>query len=170
MPARSEDWWRIRVLDDPEWSRDGGGIKMYVVVELDGRPAAYAMYRHHQRFEYGSTIGRVHVVEALAESPAATDALWRYLVGIDWVERLTCELLPVDHELHLMPSSNRRLRFTIDGGVLGPGRRRRPGRCRGVRTRATTRFVLEVADELCGWNVGRWHVSGAGLRGDAGGR
>ncbi|MDX6515327.1 MAG: hypothetical protein QOH73_993 [Gaiellaceae bacterium] len=161
MPSRSEDWWRLRILDDPLWSRDGGGIKMYVVAELEGRPAGYAMYRHHQHFEHGSSIGRVQVVEAMGDEPAATDALWRYLVGIDWVQHVTCDLLPVDHELQLKLVENRRMGFTIGDGLwirivdLAPALSARSYAGDGE-------VVLQVQDGLCSWNDGRWRVSGGG--------
>jgi predicted acetyltransferase len=161
MPSRSADWWRLKTLSDPEWSRDGGGLKMYVVVDLDGRPAAYAMYRHHMRFDHGNATGRVQVVEAMGDSPAATDAIWRHLVGVDWVERLTCDLLPVDHELQLLVLENRRLEYRIGDGLWI--------RIVDVAAALSARsyagdgeVVLQLRDPFCAWNEGRWRVGGAG--------
>jgi predicted acetyltransferase len=161
MPSRSADWWRIRVLDDPEWARSGGGQKMYVVAEVDGRPAGYATYRHHMGFDRGSTTGKISVVEALADSPAGTDTLWRYLVGVDWVARLTAGLLPLDHELQLLLEQHRRLRFTVTEGLwvrlvdVGAALRARSYVGEGE-------LVLDVTDEACPWNAGVWRV-GAGV-------
>jgi predicted acetyltransferase len=158
MPSRTEDWWRIRRLDDPEWSRDGGGIQMRVVLELDGVPSGYALYRHHQRFEAGSSVGKVHVIEALGVTPAATQEVWRYLFGVDWVSRLTAGLLPVDHELLHLVVEPRRLHLRsgdalwirlVDVGAA-------------LSARSYTgegEVVFEVTDEVCPWNEGRWRLA-----------
>jgi len=39
-------------------------------------------------FERGLQAGSVAVVEAVGESPEATAAIWRYLLGIDWLARV----------------------------------------------------------------------------------
>ena len=88
MMSRSPEWWRIRPLDDPEWSRGGGGEKMFAVAEVDGQLGAYAIYRHHQQFDHGNSVGKLQVIEAAGDSAAATDTIWRYLAAIDWVERM----------------------------------------------------------------------------------
>ena len=50
MYERSETWWRDRQLVDPEDFRFGGGPKHIAVLEVDGVPQAYAIYRLHVAF------------------------------------------------------------------------------------------------------------------------
>src|SRR5207248_10498200 len=42
---RSADWWELRLLSDPDWLRRGRGEMQRALLELDGEPARYALYR-----------------------------------------------------------------------------------------------------------------------------
>src|SRR5499427_6502415 len=53
MFARSSMWWRARTLADPEWRRGSGGDLQCAVLENDGRPTGYALYRMNSAFEQG---------------------------------------------------------------------------------------------------------------------
>ena len=54
MFGRTKDWWELRTLDDPPERRQGGGVKNALLLELDGKPAGYALYRLYPKFEQGS--------------------------------------------------------------------------------------------------------------------
>jgi predicted acetyltransferase len=47
MFARSSAWWQMRPLMDFPWQRGSGELRC-VVLEVDGEPAAYALYRMNQ--------------------------------------------------------------------------------------------------------------------------
>src|SRR6516164_3732460 len=83
MFARSSAWWQARTLDDPEWRRRGSGDLQCAVLEHEGRPAAYALYRINSAFQRGIQTGSVVVVEAVADLPEAMRGIWRYLLDID---------------------------------------------------------------------------------------
>ena len=101
--SRSEDWWRQYRLADPEHWRDGAGPKYFALIELDGEPAAFAMYRIASKWENETPKGEVRVVDAHATSPEATAELWRFLFGIDLVERVKCGLVdPAWPLLHMV--------------------------------------------------------------------
>lgn len=157
MFVRTKEWWKNRRLADPEWAREGGGEQVRALLELDGRPAAYALYRMHFSAERGIPNGFTRVIEAIGDSPEATREIWRYLLDIDWMARVRADLLPLDHELFLLLRDPRRLRFELRDGLwvrlveVEPAlnaRRYQPGEP----------VVLEVQDELCPWNAGRWRV------------
>ena len=57
-------------LADPPERRNGAGAKNAVVLEVDGKPAGYALYRITMSWEGGSSIGHAQVVEAMGDSPA----------------------------------------------------------------------------------------------------
>ena len=162
MFARSSAWWQVRTLDDPEWRRGPNGDLLCAVLEDGGRPRAYALYRMNSAFERGLQSGSVAVVEAVGDSPEATRAIWRYLLGIDWMARVKAGLLPLDHPLLLLLAEPRRLGFSLRDGVWV--------RLLNIKTALSARsyppegsVVIEVTDEFCPWNAGCWRVSSAGV-------
>ena len=157
MFARSSAWWQARTLVDPDWRRGSAGDLQCAVVENEGRPAAYALYRMNSAFERGLQTGSVAVIEAMGDSPEATRAIWRYLFDIDWLPRVKARLLPLDHPLLLMMAEPRRLGFSLRDGLWV--------RLLDVKAalsarsyRAQSSLVIEVTDEFCPWNAGRWKV------------
>jgi len=162
MFARSSEWWQIRTLADPEWRRGTSGDLQCAVLENEGRPTAYALYRMNSAFERGLQIGSVAVIEAIGESPEATRAIWRYLLDIDWMARVKAWLLPVDHPLLLLLAEPRRLGFSLRDGVWV--------RLLDIKTAMSARsyqargfVVVDVRDEFCPWNAGCWRVGSDGV-------
>ncbi len=161
MFARSGEWQRRRVLADLSWQRAGGGELTFALLELDGAPAAYALYRFNQKMTRGVSTGSVVVVEAMAVSPAATRAIWRYLIDLDWYATLKASFLPQDHPLILMAQEPRRLNLTFrDGCWL---RLVDVGAALAGRAYGPDETVLELADDFCPWNAGRWRVAAGGV-------
>src|ERR1700752_3848059 len=103
MYLRTSAWWQDRVLSDMEWKRRGGGFLQCAVLEIGGKPAAYALYRVNSVFERGGQTGNIFVVEAMGDTPEATYAIWRFLLDIDWHDGLKGHLFPLDHPLFLPP-------------------------------------------------------------------
>jgi predicted acetyltransferase len=157
MFARSPDWWQTRILTDPKWRRQGRGNLQCVVVEFDRGPVAYALYRVNATFAQGIATGCVEVIEALGDSPHAMRAIWRYLLDIDLISRTSAELLPLDHPLLLMVAEPRRLRVNVRDGTWV--RLVDIGAALSARTFAPAgTVVIDVIDEFCPWNAGRWRV------------
>jgi predicted acetyltransferase len=161
MFARSPAWWQNRVLID-DWRRGSGGDMQCAILEDEGRPAAYALYRVNSAFNRHLQSGAVAVIEAIGESPRATGAMWRYLFDIDLIPRIRAGLLPLDHPLLLLVAEPRRLSFSLRDGVwvrlvdVGAALSARSYRRQGS-------VVIEVADEFCPWNAGRWRISCDGV-------
>ena len=152
-------WWENRILADPPERREGAGEKNAAVLELDGRPAGYALYRMTMKWDGGISIGHAQVIEAMADSAVATRELWRLLLELDWVASTKASLLPVDHPLFLLVRSPRRLRMRVGDGLW----------CRlvdvgvalsGRSYAANDEIVLEVADDFLPDNAGRWRLAG----------
>ena len=162
MYARTSTWWRARPLADPEWRRRGAGELRCVVVENDGRPAAYALYRVGATFDRGIPTGALDVVEAMGDSPEATRAIWRFLLDVDWTARVRAFVLPIDHPILLLAAEPRRLRASIRDGLWV--RLVDVGAALAARAYAGPEpVVIEVADEFCPWNQGRWRVGASGV-------
>jgi predicted acetyltransferase len=166
MFKRSKAWWETRRLFDDPATRRGGPLNR-ALLELDGKPAAYALYRVKQDWSGGSSSGEVTIVEAIAPSPEASRELWRWLFDFDWTSRFAADRLPLDHELFLLLAEPRRLGFRLNDGVWV--RILDVGNALAARTYAPEpEVVLEVTDELIPENAGRWRVaSGVAERTDA---
>ena len=169
MFGRTDTWWETRNLPDPPDRRQGGGEKNALVLELDGEPAGYALYRIHTKFEGGAAAGHVDVIEAIADGPVATRELWRVLLDMDWKATLKAYLLPIDHPLVHQLSYPRRMQLRVGDGLwvrlvdVGAAlsarayARRRAGRAR-ARRRVPARERGPLADR-------RGHGGADGRRG-----
>jgi len=159
MFARTREWWQSRVLDDPEWCRFGGGELSVAVLEADGRPQAYALYRLNFSYEDGVPTGKVVVLEAMGAEPEAEIAVWRFLLDIDWMASIEAELLPLDHPLLLLAAEPGRLRFRVGDGIFV--RLVDVGAALAARSYATDDdLVIGVADTFCPWNDACFTVCG----------
>jgi predicted acetyltransferase len=155
MTSRSESWWQNRQLRMAE--DEASAPRRFVVLELDGEPVAYAIYRTHFSFAGGSATSRLVVREALGATHWATAAIWRFLLDVDWMATVELSLAPPDHPLLLLLASPRRAQYGFSDGLwirivdlpaaLG-------GRTYGEGGP----LVLEVRDAICDWNHGRWRL------------
>jgi predicted acetyltransferase len=162
MFMRSSAWWQDRLLTDTEWKRRGGGSLQCAVLDIGGTPAAYAFYRVNSWSERGSPTGNVFVVEAMGASPQAMFAIWRFLLGVDLTARVRANFLPVDHPLILSLAQPRRLNFLVREGIWV--RLIEVGAALSARGyTGDEAVVIEVADEFCPWNAGRWRIARAGV-------
>jgi predicted acetyltransferase len=159
MFSRSKEWWETRRLfDDP--ARGHGGPKHLALLELDGKPAGYAIYSVKPDWAWGSSTGAVDIVEVITPTPEAARELWRWLLEFDWTSEFHANLLPLDHELFMLVAEPRRLQFTINDGVWV--RLIDVGQALSARTYNDGEIVLEVEDALLPENAGRWRVNSSG--------
>jgi predicted acetyltransferase len=160
MIRRSPKWWQHRILKDEEWRRGGGGELAAVVLEVDGRPEAYALYRLNFAYDDGLPTGKTVVVEAMGATPQATAAVWRYLLEIDWMERVEATLLPLDHPLLHLLAEPSRLHFRVGDGVWV--RLVDVGAALAERSLAgDDELVLAVSDVFCPWNDACFALDGS---------
>src|SRR5688500_13803412 len=156
MYERSPAWWESRMLDDPPDRREEGAVKNVAMVELDGVPAAYALYRVISKWEGAANVGHVRVIEAMGDDRAEVE-LWRFLLGIDWVATFRAHHLPIDHPLlHQLVYPRRALLRVydtlfvrlVDVGAALSARSYAPGEP----------LVLELTDAFLPENTGRWRI------------
>ena len=157
MTSRSADWWEERHLRQPE--EEKSSPRRFVVLEADGEPQAYAIYRTHMSWDSGSATSRLDVREALGATPQATAAIWRFVLDVDWMASVEVSLAPPDHPLLLLLAAPRRARYRmgdalwvriVDLATALSGRAYGEGGA----------LVLEVRDAICDWNDGRWKLEG----------
>jgi predicted acetyltransferase len=156
MMSRTRDWWEHRRLRNPPHE---SSPLVRALLELDGAPAGYALYRVNQKFEAWGTVGHVRVLEALGTSAAATREIWRYLLELDWTSRVEAGLLPADHELLFLVAEPRRLKFTVLDALWV----RLVDLPAALASRSYTgddAIVFEVSDAFLPDNEGRWRLAG----------
>ena len=147
---RAGPWWEIRVDDSPD-EREGYGPLRAVVI--DG--AAYALYSVKVKFDFDRPASEVAVREALAVTPEAHAAIWSFLLGLDLTRRLVYELAAADDPLRHLVTSAEAVRERVADSLFV----RLVDVPRALRERtyaAPFEVVLEVADEVCPWNAGRY--------------
>src|SRR5919106_1680121 len=141
---RIEPKWRRWLVADAEWMRRGDGIKYQAVIEIDGEPRGYAIYRIENGWGPTGPASTMNVLEVTGIDPAAEQALWQWLLSMDLVRIVNGKRGPVPHPLQHWLLEPRRLALTIidglwlrflDLGVTGRVRECQPG-------------VLQTADAL----------------------
>src|SRR5262249_35696912 len=161
LNSRSDVWWQTRRLFDDPARRFGAGPKNRVLLELDGRPAGYAIYNVKQDWLGGSSKGVVTITEAVAPTPEATRELWRWLLDFDWTSEFAADLLPLDHPLFLLLAEPRRMLFQLNDGVWV--RLLDVEAALSARTYANdAALVLDVRDAFLPDVAGRYRVTSSG--------
>jgi predicted acetyltransferase len=155
MFTRTPDWWKVRRLFQRH-GRPGQGEQVRVAIELDGKLEAYALYRLNFAARHMISESTLEISEALGTSPRALAAIWRYLLGIDWVARIDAWWLPLDHPLLLWLREPRRMRLSVVEAVWV--RLVDVGSALAARGLGEGSVVLDVRDEFCPWNTARWSV------------
>ena len=135
-----------------EHSQGGPGGLFYAAYEDGGRVDGYATYRIR-----GDTLV---VNELMAATEEANTALWRFCFDVDLVSCTEALKRPVDDPLPWMLADPRRLqRSTRDGMWV-----RLIDVSASLKLRCymhSDRLVLDVRDELCPWNEGRFELEGS---------
>lgn len=163
MLRRAPGWEHRTVTDLP--SARGGATPLACVLAEDegGEVRGYARYALKAGDDdHGSPRGKVLLRDLEALDPASYAALWRYLFGLDLMPVLSVRDRPVDDAwLHMVGDSVRLCRPRWRDALFA-----RPvevGAALAARAYAApVDVVLDVEDDFCPWNEGRWRLSGDG--------
>jgi predicted acetyltransferase len=161
MYERTSAWWEHHVLIDLPEFRFGAGPKLYAVLEVDGVAQAYAVYRLNVSFGNLGPETKVQTQEVIGATPVATASIWRYLLDVDWTQAVSARLLSLDHPLLLLLARLNPSRPTVSDGLwlrlvdVGAALSGRSYAGDGA-------VVLDIRDEFCEWNAGRWRVEEGG--------
>jgi predicted acetyltransferase len=159
--GRDDRWWD-RILFDDERYRDGASTSRHALhTEQDGSVTGYATYRCKSAWARDENNSEVRVGEVFAITSSAYAGLWSYLAGIDLHPKVSRRHAPLDDPLEVILVDPRALRRTVDDSLWI--RLVDVDRALASRTYpAGVDVVLEVTDEFCPWNAGRWRLSGDG--------
>jgi predicted acetyltransferase len=152
MLDRPGPWWGDR-LNDAESDRHGAQPLQAVTVE-DG----YALYAVRPDWGEEGPAGEVGIRELVAASPEARGRLWAYLLDQDLTKTISWRSAPVDEPLWLMLSDPRAVRTSVVDALWV--RLVDVAAALSARTYASDPdVVIEVADERCVWNAGRYRLA-----------
>lgn len=104
-----DDWKWEGIRRDPTWERDGASARFWLVhTDGDGTPDGYATYRIRESWDgLPHSTAMVHDLHGVTSEVEAE--LWRFLLDLDLVERVTCSARPADDPLRWWLADSRRL-------------------------------------------------------------
>ena len=155
------NWWEFRLLFEPPGGGGEGGPKRFVVLERDGRPEGYAIYRHKPKFEDGefrsASSRSSRRLRWTADRPRSSGGTSSTSTGR---RRSPRDLLP-RRPSALVASSSPRRDACATGSATGSGCGSSTSglRCRRGSYAADGALVVDVVDEFCPWNEGRWRIA-----------
>jgi len=145
---------------DPEHWRDGAGRRMWAVYEnRSGEPGGYVRYRVKEKWETGIPEFSLMVAGLHAVDAEAYAALYAYCFDIDLVAEIKVYSRPMGDPIFELIADSRRIERSIMDGLwvrlidVSAALSAR-------RYRVEDRMVLEVQDESCPWNEGRFLLEG----------
>jgi predicted acetyltransferase len=135
--------------------------QLFVLHEGTDGVDGFAVYRVKHDWPQGYPRNGLTVRDLQATTPGAYADLWRYVFEVDLVERVSAWSRPVDEPLVHLLQEPRRLGATLRDNLWV-----RPvdvAGALGARTYSSDgRIVLEVTDQFCPWNEGRYLVEAIG--------
>ena len=159
MVSLSRERWRLKLADLPSM-RQGGTEQYRAVYEEGGQAHGYALYRLHREM----TDVRLGLVDLIVTTPAAYAALWRYLLDVDLVKRVTAASRPVEEPLAFLLADRRALKLRHPEWVfesLWLCLVDVPAALAGRRYAGEDALVLEVLDQFTPAHSGRYRLEGS---------
>ena len=166
--ARSEPWWDRLIIDLYSPDETHRPIRC-LLAEDDAGPRAYAVFTSMGRWnqDTGLPEGALEVHEAVTTDPAAAAAIWENLLTRDLIDDFQARMRPVDDPLLYLLADPRRARPLVIDGLwirlvdVGAAMAQRHYAC-------PVDVVIEVTDEVCPQNQGRWRLTAAAAASPAG--
>ncbi|GGP73142.1 UPF0256 protein [Streptomyces melanogenes] len=153
--------WEGHPLLDPVGMRDGGSPAQCVLASRGDEVVGYVRFHTKPVWDAAGPKGVVTLRDINADSPAVYGALWRFLCDIDLMSTVKAGNRPVDDPLLHLVSDVRRCGVRVRDGLYV--RLVDVGAALSSRSYSSpVDLVLDVSDSFCGWNAGRWRLSGDG--------
>ena len=143
---------------DAEWMQHGRGAKSMVLLEVDGEPRAYAIYRIKADWDNRGPRNALSVLELNGIDAADEQAMWQWLLRVDLVTTVKGFRGPVPHPLQLQLTEPRRMGVNTSDEMwlrildLAPA-------LEGRTYRGSGDLTFELTDEFCPWNAGVWRLT-----------
>lgn len=151
--ARADLWYRDHPL-----ARGSKEPRRLLLARRDGELVGYAVFRREARWSEAAPQGEVDVAELGAVDPAALLALARRLLDLDLTTKVTFWSRSLDDPL-LWWAGGPRTAAPRVYDALWLRLVDLPGALTARGYAAACDLVLDVTDELCPWNAGRWRLT-----------
>ena len=158
MLGFDERWMRAQ-LADLELHREGASPHYRVLHQTGENPSGFAIYRIKMDWDASGPNGTLRLEMLVAASAEAYAALWRHVLDVDLMARVTAETRRVDEPLRFLLADSRQPKTRIEDGVwlrLVDV----PAALAGRRYALEGRLVLSVRDAFCPWNNGKHELIG----------
>jgi predicted acetyltransferase len=158
MLTFDERWMRSQLADLP-LHREGSSPHYRVLYESGDNPTGFAIYRIKMAWDASGPNGTLRLEMLIAAGAEPYAALWRHVLEVDLMARVTAEMRPVDEPLRFLLADSRQPKTRIEDGVwlrLVDVAAALKGRRYGVEGR----LVLRVSDPFCPWNDGLHELTG----------
>jgi predicted acetyltransferase len=159
MLALDERWMRNQLVD-LELHRHGASPHYRVLYQTAGNPSGFAIYRIKMDWDASGPNGELRLEMLVAANAEAYAALWRHVLDVDLMARVSAEMRPVEEPLRFLLADSRQPKTRIEDGVwlrLVDVAAALAGR----RYAADGRLVLRVHDDFCPWNAGQFELDGS---------
>ena len=157
MFTRDDGWWDHRLRPAERPGPDETPLRC-VLAEDDAGPRGYGLYWGTNAWAGdGLADSTLTIREVMAADPAACAAIWRDLLTRDLAREIRAGNRPPDDPLlHLLADPRRARARSWDG--LWIRLVDVPRALRQRRYSCAADIVIEVSDEACPWNAGRWRL------------
>jgi predicted acetyltransferase len=157
-PERPMPWWP-HLFSDTESRRQGFSPLQFLIHHTDvGVSDGYAAYRIKATWDADNLpASQVRILELMADSSQAYEALWHFCLNIDLVTLVHAENRPVDDAIIHLLEDGRRLRRRIWDGMWIRLVDVPAALClRNYRTAGA--LTLRLDDPVCPWNQGSFQL------------
>ena len=158
MLALEERWMRNQRID-LELMREGASPHYRVLHQTGENPTGFAIYRIKMDWDASVPNGTLRLGMLIAATAEAYAALWRHILDVDLMARVTAEMRPVDEPLRFLLADSRQPKTRVEDGIwlrLVDVVKALAGR----RYSVEGRLALRVRDAFCPWNDGQVELSG----------
>jgi predicted acetyltransferase len=156
--SRTPGFWEVAVAEDPLDEQKGSWFR--AVHEGPGGPDAYAAYRVEPDWHHELASSRLTVDELCAVDAGAEAAMFSFLCGVDLVTQIRFENRPLDDPLRWALADPRQLACVRTRDWMWVRPVDAAAALAARRYRVADRLTVDLADEVCPWNAGRWVVEG----------
>jgi len=150
MLGLDERWMRNQ-LTDLELHREGASPHYRVLYQANDEPSGFAIYRLKLDWDASGPNGTLRLEMLVTATADAYAALWRHLLDVDLMARLTAEMRPADEPLRFLLADSRQPKTRVEDGIwlrLVDVAAALAGR----RYAVDSRLALRVRDAFCPWN------------------
>jgi len=158
MLGLDERWMRSQ-LADLELMREGASPHYRVLHQTGEQPTGFAIYRIKMDWDASGPNGTLRLGMLIASTEEAYAALWRHVLDVDLMARVSAEMRPIDEPLRFLLADSRQPKTRIEDGIwlrLVDV----PAALMGRRYAIEGRLAVRVRDAFCPWNDRQYELVG----------